>query len=488
MPESASRFHRPARSVTVVTQSSQRFYDYDDLQASDVNVPAGSAVVAFVTTIHLALALLRQHRSVRRPAQLSLLLPSALLTLSPWFLPGALWLLAGIAAHLAWFVACEWLLPQAATAPPARAPSPSRRPDAQAPESSGRPAAPGPGFTPVPVLAVIEETPDIRTFRLRRPEGMRFLAGQFLTVRVNVDGKPLVRCYSISSAPESPGYVEISVKRQGVVSNLLHATLRPGSVIAVKGAAGQFRYPDGDDRPLVLIAGGVGITPVMSMLRHAISSDPSRPVTLLLSVRTENDIPFHDELLAIRSRHPQVQLGVRVSRSAAAPGITAGRIDETCIRRYVADPANSIFMMCGPLAMIDAIRSLLLGMGARADDVRAEAFEAAVAASRERAQDGLATVLPIQSGQRSAAPAHVTLALSQKTVAVGRGQSLLDACESAGSDIPSSCRAGVCLTCRTRLLEGEVDCASDSLDAEDRESGFILPCVSWPKGDCVLEA
>lgn len=448
---------------------------------------AGSAAVAFVTTIHLAMALLRHYRSVRGSGQVAVLLPSALLTFSPWVLPTPLWLAAGVAVHLAWFAVCERLLPQKAavtsarTLKPAGAPAPSRAAFGERPA----PAA-GSAFTPVPVLAVIDESPDIRTFRMLRPDGFTFTAGQFLTVRVSVDGKPLVRCYSISSAPASSGYLEISVKRQGMVSNLLHATLRPGSVIAIKAAAGQFRYPASDDRPLVLIAGGVGITPLISMLRHAIASQPTRPVTLFLSVRSEHDIPFHDELLAIRARHPQVQLCVRTSRAAGAPGITAGRIDEACVRRYVADPANSIFMICGPLAMIEAMRALLLRLGAPAENVRFEAFEAAVAAAREHEGERLAPVVAI-GVQRAAAP-RLTLALSKQTVAVGRGQSLLDACEAAGVEIPSSCRAGMCLTCRTRLLQGEVDCSSESLDAEDRASGYVLPCVSWPKTDCVLEA
>jgi len=446
-----------------------------------VNEPAGSAVVAFVTTIHLALLLLRQNRSARRLSQMPILLPSLLLVASPWALPAPLWLAAGLAAHVAWFAACERLLVRPAERPatgaPAAAPAPGAG-DARKPAVSG--------FTPVPVLAVIDETSDIRTFRLRRPEGLVFAAGQFLNVRVNVDGKPLVRCYSISSAPEAGGYLEISVKRQGVVSNLLHATIRPGSVVTIKGAAGQFRYPEGDDRPLVLLAGGVGITPLMSMLRHAVAGDPARPVTLFLSARTERDIPFHDELLSIRGRHPQVQLCLRVSRAAAAPGLSAGRIDADCIRRHVSDPANSIFMLCGPLAMIDDVRTILRGLGVRPQDVRAEAFEAAVAASHER--EALAPVVPIgAAGSRSTAPVRLTLAVSGRDVPVARGQSLLDACEAAGADIPSSCRSGMCLTCRTRLLEGQVECASDSLDAEERAAGYILPCVSWPKSDCVIE-
>ena len=448
------------------------------------SLPASSAVVAFVTTIHLALVLLRQHRSARRLAQTPILLPSLFLTVAPWLLPAPAWLAAGLLVHITWFILCERLL---APAVPAAATVAARPvPVAASASSAARPPAPG-GFVAAPVLAVIDETSDIRTFRLLRPEGFTFLPGQFLNVRVKVDGKPLVRCYSISSAPESSGYLEISVKRQGLVSNLLHSTLRPGSVLSIKGAGGRFVYPDGDDRPLVLVGGGVGITPLMSMLRHAVAADPARPVTLLFSSRTVAEIPFRDELATLRSRHPQVELCLRASRDVAAPGIGAGRLDEVCLRRHVPEIANSVFMICGPLPMIDAMKALLPRLGARPDDVRAEAFEAAVAASRER--DDLAPVIPIAAGAHAGAGFSITLAVSKRTLPAGRGQSLLDACEAGGVDsIPSSCRAGMCMTCRTRLVGGEVECSSDSLDAEDRAAGYVLPCVAWPKSDCVLEA
>ena len=146
------------------------------------------------------------------------------------------------------------------------------------------------------MLAVLEESPTIRTFRLARPAPFTFDAGQFLTVRVQVDGQAHVRCYSISSAPEATGYLEISVKRQGLVSGMLHATLRPGSSLLVKPPAGRFTYPAGDDRPVALVAGGVGITPLISMLRHGVAADPGRPITLLYSARGRRELVFWDEL------------------------------------------------------------------------------------------------------------------------------------------------------------------------------------------------
>jgi ferredoxin-NADP reductase len=113
-----------------------------------------------------------------------------------------------------------------------------------------------------------------------------------------------VRCYSISSPPDTKGYLEISVRRQGLVSGTLHATMRAGATLAINRPAGQFVYPGGDDRPIALVAGGIGITPLLSMLRHAVASDPTRPITLLYSARREHDIAFLNELRVLAARHP----------------------------------------------------------------------------------------------------------------------------------------------------------------------------------------
>jgi len=343
--------------------------------------------------------------------------------------------------------------------------------------ASGVRSEPG-GFTSVPVLVVLDESPSVRTFRLSRPPGFAFEAGQFLTVRAQVDGTPHVRCYSISSAPESTGYIEISVKRQGLVSGVLHATLRPGSQLQVKPPAGRFTYPAGDDRPIVLVAGGVGITPVISVLRHGVVADPGRPITLFYSARGRRELAFLDELEWLSGRHPHVRIVATVTEPGGGWQGRAGRIDAALIADHVTDLGQSVFLMCGPLEMIDAVRSGLLGMGVPEAQVRSEVFQAATAIGAR----------PSQEAAPAAAAARLDLARSGRAVDVAAGQTLLDAAEAAGADIPTLCRAGVCGTCRTRVVSGDVRCTSDALGERDRQAGFVLPCVTWPLGDCVLEA
>ncbi len=486
--------------------------------------PASVPVLAMITTFHLSFLLLLHHRSGSSSRLSGLLLPSVAFAAAPWVLPTTVWLAVGLAAHLAWFVACDKLVPK--PAPPARSPETAPRPVAPAQRPAPAPrvaaahlakapaaaaaAAPQPGgpvFTPQPVLAVFQETEDIKTFRVLRPNGHSFTAGQFMSVRVQVDGKPLVRCYSISSAPEAAGYLEFSVKKLGQVSAMLHATIRPGSMLAIKGPAGRFTYPQGDDRPIVLLAGGVGITPLMSMFRHGVVTEPMRPITMVLAVRNERQVTFRRELEWLDERHPQARVAFVIQEGPFTLGDTyrSGFVNEALLREVVPDIANSIYLLCGPGPMMDAMRKLLAALAVPESQVRWEEFDAAIALSKEptprpgqaHAHVSVAAVAaPVEPALVHATPTLaaadaeflLTLQQSALTVSVQKEQTILEAVEAAGAFIPTRCRAGICMACRTRLVAGDAHCDSDSLDDQDRADGYILPCVSWAKSDCVLEA
>jgi ferredoxin-NADP reductase len=245
------------------------------------------------------------------------------------------------------------------------------------------------------VLATFDESPDVKTIRLARPSGFEFEPGQFIAVRIRIDGKDISRCYSVSSAPDVRGYLEISVKRQGLASNALHVTARPGVQLSVRSPSGAFKYPSRDDRPIVLLAGGIGITPLISMLRHAVQAEPSRSVTLLYSARTEADFAFREELAVIARRHPQVRVHLASTRSASA-GIYPGRLDAELIRMCVPDIAGSVCLICGPAGMIDQMKAVLASLEVPAAQVRYEVFEAAVAASvaKDAGSEGSTTPAP----------------------------------------------------------------------------------------------
>ncbi len=461
------------------------------LSAPSAPVP----LLALVTTFHLALAALRNHKGRGVSPLSSLALVSVALAGLPWYFPSVSGLIAGGLIHAVWFVVCERVTgsssPQAvSSARPAARTADARRPAAQSPAGGIRGAAPRPAnaFVAAAVLAVVDETPDIRTFRIKRPEGFTYQAGQFVPVRVKIDGQDHVRCYSISSAPEATGYIEISVKRQGVVSNALHAMVRPGSSLVIRQPAGAFTYPSTDDRPLILIAGGVGITPLVSMLRHGSMAEPGRPITLLYSARDAADLAFGDELRSLARRHPQIRVVMTTTRGQL-PGLRHGRIDGPLIAAALPELASSIVLMCGPQAMIDELRATFAGMGLAESQIRSEYFEAAVAASTKLRQERDAGSASDATAATAAAAGIVVqfTRSNRKSDACGRA-TLLEIADRDGVEIPSVCRAGVCGTCRTRVVSGDVLCEADLLNDEERRQGFVLACVTSVVGDCSVEA
>ena len=455
--------------------------------------PAASSVLAFVTTIHLGMAALRSHRT----PSIILISPLAFVSLAfaafPWVFASVIGLGVGLLAHLGWFVVCEQLgstafgKPVAPSRKAADGPAvPAVRRAAAAPAPRGTPSPARTerpqGFVQATVLAKLDETPTVTTIRLARPDGFDFRAGQFLTVRMRVDGQEYARCYSISSAPHTQGYLEISIKRQGLVSNALHASIRPGATLSVKAPAGVFTYPEGDDRPILLLAAGIGITPLISMLRHAIATEPARPVTLLYGARTRAELAFRDELMVAARRHPQVRVHFALSGETAGPEVYPGHLDEKLLRTTVRDLEHSIALICGPAAMIDGMRTTLVSLGMPPAQIRYEVFQAAVAAAGAAAR-------PQATAKAGRAAVHqMECRKTGRRVPVQPGQTLLEAAEDGAVSIPSLCRAGVCGTCRISVADGDVQCESSALDAEDREQGFVFACVATAQTDCVVDA
>ena len=220
-----------------------------------------------------------------------------------------------------------------------------------------------------PVVAVFDEAPDVKTFRIARPRGFEFQAGQSLTVDVPCGEKVLSLPFPISSAPESVGYLEITVKKRGTASASMHDTVEAGSLLSIRPPEGSFVYPAGDRRPVVLVGGGAACAPLMSMLRHAVVRDPSRPVTFLLSAQTAQDVPFRRELHVL-ARHPRVRVGVSLTREEGRRGYVSGRIDEALLRRAAPEPADTLFFLAGPRPMVEGMKHLLARMGVPPAQVR----------------------------------------------------------------------------------------------------------------------
>lgn len=353
------------------------------------------------------------------------------------------------------------------------------------------------------VARVFDETHDVRTFRLASVDGgplpFEHRPGQYLTVAFELPGGGRARrSYTIASSPTQRAYCEITVKRvddgRGG-SRALHASLREGSEVDVSAPAGRFVFEGGDEPRVLLLAGGVGITPAMSMLRALTDRGWPGEIVLVYSVKQRRDVIFAGELTRLAERFANVRVHTTLTRDDD-PSWTGGRgqISAELLRRVVPDlgAARVPVFLCGPEPMMAAMRALLAALGVRADDLHEEAFATAVAepsgdvapATVERSDEA-------SGGREPSGPAggRIRFARSKREAAIVDGQTVLEAAEGCGVEIAFECRAGVCGQCKTRLLEGSVEMdVQDALDARDRAQRIVLACQARAREAVVVDA
>ena len=324
------------------------------------------------------------------------------------------------------------------------------------------------------------------TFSLKMPESAVGVAGGPFGART------VTRCYSLSDRPDPSGY-RITVKRMPppaaqpglpprVSSGHFHDRVHEGDVLQVKAPLGHFYIDANASVPAVFIAGGIGVTPMMSMLRWCAAEQPPRRIHLYYGVRSSGDHAFKQVLEDLAATHPAFELNVVYS--SPAPDDVQGRdyqhagyVDLTLLRRTLPHGRHQ-FYVCGPPPMMQSLVPALREWGVQADDIHFEAF-------------GPASVRP--TGPVSNEPAVATSASiavrlnrSGRTLAWdGQDANLLDFAERHGLAVDSGCRSGSCGTCQTRLQSGVVTYA-DRPD-HDIAAGHCLLCVGRPQSDLVLD-
>ncbi|WP_203974549.1 MOSC and FAD-binding oxidoreductase domain-containing protein [Planotetraspora silvatica] len=348
-----------------------------------------------------------------------------------------------------------------------------------------------PGFRPLRVTRITEETPSVLSIRLEAEDGGSLPAaeaGQYLTLRVSGAGDPPpVRSYSLSSAPGSPAY-RLSVKRDphGVVSRYLHAGLRTGAVLEAAAPRGDFVLTPGT-APVLLISGGIGVTPVLSMLHRLAAERTRRPVWWIHTTRSRSQHAFageaHTLLASLHEAHEHVFYTSPEEEPAPRAGVTRGRPTEDSLRD-LGVPAEATAYLCGPEGFMSALHDALLDIGLAADHIHTELFGARGAVTPGIA--GRPRTPPHQPPGRPGTGALVTFARSGLSVRWSpRFRSLLDLADAC--DVPTrwSCRTGVCHTCTTPIVSGNVDYSPAPL--EPPAQGEVLVCCSRPETDLVLD-
>ncbi|NOT58438.1 MAG: 2Fe-2S iron-sulfur cluster binding domain-containing protein [Deltaproteobacteria bacterium] len=357
------------------------------------------------------------------------------------------------------------------------------------------PAQPGKWLGKLRVGRIFQETPDVKTFRLMNPLGgvlpFAYLPGQFLTVTVTPDGKLVKRGYTIASSPTQHDYVEITVKHEegGVVSGFLHARVQEGDLLEFSGPSGSFIFTGRECRCILLIGGGVGITPLMSVLRYLTDRAWPGDIFLMYGCKSPRDIIFREELDYLQRRHPNLRVVIVVSHAEGTDwkGPT-GFITKELISQSVPDIASRYVHICGPVPMMEAAKKILAELGVPKERVKTEAF--GLAMGKPEPTMPLAE-LPLGKEEKAAQIALpvVTFSLSNKSAPFAPDKVILDVADEIGVEIDNSCRVGTCGTCRVKLLAGQVTMAVENgLEPGDKEQGIILACQAKSTGNVTVEA
>ncbi|HTO06755.1 MAG TPA: ferredoxin--NADP reductase [Myxococcota bacterium] len=339
-------------------------------------------------------------------------------------------------------------------------------------------------FHTLRIAAVVQETPDTRSFAFEVPPALaelfRYVPGQFLTFEVPFQGMRLHRCYSLSSAPECDSLPQVTVKRveRGRVSNWFNDQLANGSTIDVKPPEGLFVLRRGEaERPLVMFGGGSGITPILSLLKSALVST-RRSVKLVYANRDRDSIIFRDELERWRARYPD-RLSVHHHLDAERGFMHAQNVKDAFAGLEHAD-----FYICGPGPFMDIVEGSLEERRVGADGhVFIERFVSPTDPDRA-------------SGEAAATPAagsavthfSCTLDKQRHEIPTQPGESLLAAARRAGLEPSFSCEEGYCGSCMAQLRRGKVQMrVHDALTAKDLAKGWILACQARLEGDEPVE-
>jgi ring-1,2-phenylacetyl-CoA epoxidase subunit PaaE len=342
-------------------------------------------------------------------------------------------------------------------------------------------------FHPLTVRRVTPDAACSAAFTLAVPAELRdafdFRPGQFLTLRASVDGQETRRSYSICS-PRSryleSGELDVGIKlvEGGVFSRWALVQLQPGMTIEAMPPDGRFTPNMTGARHRVGFAAGSGITPMLSIIASALEGERDSQFTLVYGNQRISTIMFNEALQDLKNRFPaRLTLIHLLSRQAQELELLNGRIDEAkvaeLLRTLIAAPSIDEAFLCGPEGMIESARRALLAAGIAVHRIHAERFFAA----------GQASLPPPAKphGETSIASANRRLEIvldgKRHHLAIGEDDKVLDAALGAGLDLPYSCRAGVCCTCRARVLEGKVEMVKNfTLEQWEIDRGFVLTC------------
>ncbi len=349
-------------------------------------------------------------------------------------------------------------------------------------------------FYPLSIGEVKSETPDCVSIVFIVPpelsEIFNYTQGQYITLRTTINGEEVRRSYSICSSPLDHE-LRIAVKKtaQGIFSNYANTHLQKGDTLDVMPPLGKFFTPldSKNIKQYTAFAAGSGITPVLSIIKTTLRTEPKSSFTLVYGNRNRHSIIFKEELEALKNLFiERFQIIYILSREKTDASIHSGRIDaekcKTLAKKSISVLNTDAFFLCGPEEMIFPVKDQLIDLGADPKKIHFELFTAAGHKKNIAETEAVSEKNDVKS--------KVTIRLDGVSFDFDlgfSGEAILDAALKNGADLPYACKGGVCCTCRAKLIEGAVDMdVNYGLEQEEIEQGFILTCQSHPKTERIV--
>lgn len=349
-------------------------------------------------------------------------------------------------------------------------------------------------FHPLTIADIRRETSDCVSIAFTVPEELKeifnYTQGQYITLRKTLNGEEVRRSYSVCSSPLD-NELRVAVKKveQGLFSTHANDVLQKGDTLDVMPPVGKFftALDPQQTKCYTGFAAGSGITPLLSIIKTTLQTEPKSSFTLVYGNRNRHSIIFKEELEALKNRYMErFRVIYILSREKTDAAINFGRIDadkctELCNKNLDIAHTDEFFL-CGPEAMIFSVKEQLEAMGVDQKKIHFELFTTPggkTAAAVQRA-----------SSEKTEVKSRITIKLDGVSFDFDlgfEGDAILDAALKQGADLPYACKGGVCCTCRAKLVEGEVDMdVNYGLEQEEIEQGFILTCQAHPRTEKVV--
>ncbi len=341
-------------------------------------------------------------------------------------------------------------------------------------------------FHRLQVIEVTRETADCVSLVFDVPsaikEEFKYVQGQYLTLKLTVNGEELRRSYSICTSPVTDHELRVAVKKvkDGRASTFINDSLKVGDSLDVMSPMGNFHSTLNAEsqNQYVLFAGGSGITPMLSIIKTVLITEPKSTVQLFYGNRDEASTIFKKQLDAIaHANQDRFQLNYILENGNSDKlftGVLSLSKVQELLSKYIDWAAENVFFICGPAPMMENVKQVLSENKVDAKNINIEYFTAVAQAVKAAEEKSITAI--VQS--------RVTVILDDAEIVfdlASNGVSILDVAQNAGLDVPFACKGGVCCTCRAKLMEGKVSMDQNfALSEEEIAAGYILTCQSHP--------